>query len=77
MSHYSVAVFTAENGKTIDELLAPYEEKEVPRYVQYTKLQLIEKGKAEIKAFEETLYAEYLKDPEQYISNAPPVAINA
>ena len=38
MSHYSVAVFSKENGYDVDELLAPYDENiVVDRYVFYTK----------------------------------------
>lgn len=42
MSHYSVAVFSKENGYDVDELLAPYDENiVVDRYVFYTKDELI------------------------------------
>ena len=38
MSHYSVAVFSKENGYDVDELLAPYDENiVVDRYVFYTR----------------------------------------
>ena len=29
MSHFSVAVFTEQNGKTVEELLAPYSEQAI------------------------------------------------
>ena len=43
MSHYTVAVFTKENGKTVEELLAPYDESLVMApYIRQTKAQLID-----------------------------------
>lgn len=67
MSHFAVAVFTETGGKTIEELLAPYDEnKEVDRYVKYTKEQLIEKGRKEIEDYCNGTYAEFLKNPESY-----------
>lgn len=68
MSHFTVAVFTEPNGKTVEELLAPYDENiEMERYVEYTKAQMIEKGKKEIEEYSTTgNYAEYLKDPDKY-----------
>lgn len=38
MSHYVVAVFTTENGKDVDELLAPYDEEvTLAPYISSTK----------------------------------------
>ena len=66
MSHYSVLVFTDEDT-SVEELLAPYDENiRVAPYVLYTKEQLIEKEKKEIKEYKNTCYAEFLKDPEGY-----------
>ncbi len=67
MSHFAVAVFTKDGGKTVEELLAPYDENvDMPRYVKYTKAQLIEKGRKEIEDYKNGLYAEYLPNPEKY-----------
>jgi hypothetical protein len=67
MSHYIVAVFTEDDGKTIDELLEPYyEEREVPQYVSYTKEQLIENYKKHMENYKNSTYAEFLADPEKY-----------
>lgn len=44
MSHFAVAVFTKPNGKTVEELLAPYDENlEVESYVSRTKEEALEK----------------------------------
>lgn len=68
MSHFSVAVFTEPNGKTIDELLAPYYEGiEMEPYIQYTRQQAIDAVRKEIKDYmESNMYKEYLKDPIKY-----------
>lgn len=67
MSHFVVAVFTKDDGKDVDELLAHYDENlKVPQYVRHTKEQLIEQGKESIENFKNGTYAEYLKDPEKY-----------
>lgn len=53
MSHYSVAVFSKENGYDVDELLAPYDENiVVDRYVFYTKDELIKRGETAYRLFE-------------------------
>ena len=66
MSHYSVLVLTDEDT-TVEELLAPYDENiRVAPYIRYTKEQLIEKGKKEIREYKNSIYAEFLKDPEGY-----------
>lgn len=55
MSHFSVAVFTEPNGKTVSELLAPYDENlEVESHVCKTK----EEALAEIAKYEND-YPEY------------------
>lgn len=66
MSHFVVAVFT--NGtKTVDELLAPYDENIVVEpYVQYTREQAIADVRKEIEKYKNTVYAKYLVDPEKY-----------
>jgi len=63
MSHFTVLVI----GEDVEEQLAPYDENiVVPRYVKYTKEQLIKKGREDIAQYEKGTYAEYLKDPVKY-----------
>jgi hypothetical protein len=67
MSHFTVAVFTEVGGKSVDELLAPFDEAlEVPTYVRYTKEQLIANGRESIETYKTTHYADFIKDPEEY-----------
>ena len=66
MSHFTVAVITKDENK-LEEILAPYSENlEVPRYVKYTKEQLIQKVKGNIEEYKNSTYAEFLKDPIKY-----------
>ena len=66
MSHFTVAVMLKDKNK-LEEILAPYDENlEVPRYVKYTKEQLIEKEKKSIEKYKNDTYAEFLKDPIEY-----------
>ena len=66
MSHFTVAVMLKDKNK-LEEVLAPYDEElEVPRYIKYTKEQLIEKGKKSIEDYKNGTYAEFLKDPIEY-----------
>lgn len=66
MSHFAVAVVTKDKNK-IEEILSPYNENyEVPRYIEYTKEQLIKKGKKRIEDYKNGTYAEYLKNPVKY-----------
>jgi hypothetical protein len=71
MSHFTVAVFTEPNGKTVEELLEPYNENtSLPKYVEYTKEQLIEKGRKEITDYATTgHYAEWKANPTEYENN--------
>jgi hypothetical protein len=63
MSHFTCMVI----GENPEEQLRPfYENLETPRYVKYTKEQLIEKGKKDIERYKNGLYAEFLKDKEAY-----------
>lgn len=73
MSHFSVAVFTKEGGKTVDELLAPYNENlKVPKYVVYTKEALIQKSRKEVEEYAtKGNFSEWLKDPESYEKKYP------
>lgn len=69
MSHFTVMVI----GDNPEEQLAPYNEHiEMPRYVKYTREQLIEKGKKSIESYKNGMYAEYLSDPEKYASKCSP-----
>jgi hypothetical protein len=69
MSHYIVAVITENEGKDLDEIMAPFEEKEVPRYVKYTKEQAIEHERKKIQDYKNgSYYQEYLKDPAKYLA---------
>ena len=66
MSHYTVAVFTKDDGRTVEELLAPYDESliMVP-YIRKTKAQLIEGKREDMKWYaEKGCYAKYLENPE-------------
>ena len=66
MSHATVLVIS-QTLEEIDDLLAPYEkELEVPRYVEYTKKQLIRKEKQKIKQYQKGIYAKFLKDKKAY-----------
>ncbi len=63
MSHFTVLVV----GDDPEEQLAPFDEDiEVPRYVLYTKEELIEKEKLDLKGYKETIYQKYLDNKEQY-----------
>ena len=68
MSHYTVAVFTEKGGKTLEELLTPYDENmDVPRYVKFTKEQLIKNVRAGLQNYlVSDLYKEYSSDPAAY-----------
>lgn len=66
MSHYSVAVFQNDNEDNLEDLLAPFDEGLiVPHYL--TKAEIIAETRAEIEKYKNTVYAEYLKDPAEYI----------
>ena len=65
MSHFAVLVI----GDDIEGQLAKFDETlDTPRYVKYTKEQLIAKGREDIKNYEKGYYAQYLADPEKYES---------
>lgn len=66
MSHFTVLVI----GENPEEQLAPFNEHtEVPRYVEYTKEQLISNNRRDIQRYKNTTYAEYLKDPIAYANS--------
>lgn len=67
MSHFKVLVFTRENEGTVDDLLAPFDENiEYEPYIKYTREQAIEKVRKDIEEYKNTIYAEYLADPQKY-----------
>lgn len=67
MSHFKVLVFTRENEGTVDDLLAPFDENiEYEPYIEYTREQAIEKVRKDIEEYKNTIYAEYLADPQKY-----------
>lgn len=67
MSHFTVYVFTKEDGKDVEELLAGYDESIVyAPYIKYTKQQAIAEVRKEIEDYKNTRYAEYLMNPEAY-----------
>lgn len=63
MSHFTVMVI----GEEPEEQLTPFDENlETPRYVKYTKEQLIAKAKQDIERYKNNTYADFLADPEKY-----------
>ena len=65
MSHFTVLVI----GENPEEQLAPFDESiDMPQYVRHTKQDLIDKGKKDMEWFEKNRYAEYLANPEKYVS---------
>lgn len=67
MSHFSVYVFQNKDSKSIEEMLAPYDEElVVAPYIKYTKAQAIAKIRKEIEDYKNGFYAEYIKDPDAY-----------
>lgn len=70
MSHFITLVFTKKNGKSVEELLAPFNENiEYAPYVKYTKKDAVAKIREEIEKYKNTTYTEYLKDPKKYKKN--------
>lgn len=68
MSHFSVAVFTDENT-TVEDLLEPFcEDIKVEKYIAYTKEQVIENGKKEIKSLKST-YKKYMNNKRAFRRN--------
>ena len=66
MSHFTVVVMM-EEGQTIEDLLAPYDENiVVERYIEHTKQELIDKGKKEIEDYKNGVYAQYKQNPKAY-----------
>lgn len=67
MSHFAVYVFSEGYREDVEDLLAPYDERiKYAPYVEYTKEQAIAKVRKEIEDYKNTIYAEYLANPEKY-----------
>lgn len=67
MSHFTVYVFTKEDERDVEQLLAPYDESiTYPPYVEFTREQAIAKIRKEIEDYKNTLYTEYLTNPVAY-----------
>lgn len=72
MSHFITLVFTKENGRTVEELLAPYDENIVyAPYVLYTREQAIAKIRKEIEDYKNGPYTEYVSSPKKYEESHP------
>lgn len=66
MSHFTVLV-TNTNHIPLNIQLAPFDEnKVVPRYVRYTKEQLIAREREGVESYRTGLYATFLADPKKY-----------
>jgi hypothetical protein len=63
MSHSTVMVI----GEDYERQLAPFDEnRDMPRYVEATKEELIAKSRKDIEVYRDGTYAKYLADPAQY-----------
>lgn len=76
MSHFTVTVCLTGDVHTdhleasLGSVLGRYDEnKSAPRYVEYTREQLIAKGRKEIEDFRDGAYAKYQADPIAYTAN--------
>ena len=66
MSHFAVLLI----GNDIEEQLSKYDENlEIPRYIKYTKEELIANERESIEEYKNDTYAEYLSDPIKYAEN--------
>jgi hypothetical protein len=66
MSHFAILVI----GDNIEEQLEKFDENlDTPRYVKYTKEQLIAKERQDIEEYKNGIYAKYLADPEAYAAD--------
>jgi hypothetical protein len=66
MSHFAVLLI----GNDIEEQLSKYDENlEIPRYILYTKKELIANERKSIEEYKNDTYAEYLSDPIKYAEN--------
>lgn len=63
MSHFSLMVI----GDDLEEQLTPFSAYfDMPRYLRYTKQQLIDSERASIEKYKNSIYANYLKDKDAY-----------
>lgn len=68
MSHYSVAVFVDKlRDLEVSRLLAPYDESLIVPHV-ISREDLINNERRSFERYRDTYYAEYLKNPEEYIA---------
>lgn len=73
MSHFTVLII----GQNPEEQLRPFDENlDVPRYVKYTKEELIKKGRADIEKYRVGTYARYMDDPTEYSKGSNVAHIN-
>jgi hypothetical protein len=73
MSHFTVLVV----GNDPEKELEPFNENtRLPRYVKYTKEQLIAREREKIEKYKNSTYAEFLVDPEKYKAKCSPFLIN-
>ena len=67
MTHFTVAVFTTDDGLSVDDLLAPYDEEiTVAPYVSNTKAGLIQHERELIQRAFDGAYAKWRKNPAKY-----------
>ena len=67
MTHFTVAVFTTDDGLSVDDLLAPYDEEiTVAPYVSHTKAELIQQERNRIQKVFNGSYANWRKNPGKY-----------
>lgn len=65
--HYTVGVIL-NGSQSLEEILAPFDENiKVPHYI--TKQEIIDEQRKSFERYRDTTYAEYLKNPEEYIKN--------
>lgn len=66
MSHFAVLVI----WDNVEKQLSPFDENlEMPRYVEATREQSIERNRKKIEEYRDDTYAKYLADPEKYKSD--------
>lgn len=74
MSHFLVGVIISKTNdveKAVEKLLEPFNENTVmPRYVKYTKTELIAYERKNLEQYKNGQYAKYLKDPKAYIEQS-------
>lgn len=67
MSHFVTLVFTKKGERTVEELLAPFDEGiSYPPYVEYTREQAIQKERKDIEDYKNSTFAKYWENPTKY-----------